>query len=505
MALFRARSFRHAAGGTVGALKNVVLPIEMKTKSIPGPRSTAIFEDLQTVGPCRSVQFFCDFDKSLGNYLVDADGNRVLDLFGQIASVPVGYNHPRLIKLMADPEVVSLTVNRSALGMMPPMNWPKMLRKSLLRLAPAGMKNVQTMACGSCSNENAFKAAMIYYRKQQRIAAGEDFLNFNEEELGSCMMNQAPGSPQLAILSFDMAFHGRTFAALSCTHSKPVHKIDLPAFDWPIAPFPVLKYPLDKYEAENRAEEDFSLQRVGELIDTWKIPVAGLIVEPIQSEGGDNHASPYFFRRLQEICKSRGVVFIVDEVQTGIGATGTMWAHEKWGLESPPDMMTFAKKALTGGFFYTDKFRIDLGYRIFNTWMGDSVRVRQLQEVLEIIHDEDLIETAKKSGRALLECLHRHAAAGAPFSDVRGDGHFIAINCPTAEIRDYLHKNLLNNGVLVGMNGVSTIRFRPMLVFSPEHVKQFDEVFTTVIEKYKKEECAKFHLMPSERTAEMTL
>jgi len=465
-------------------MKDLVLPIEMVTPSIPGPKSIGLFDDLEEMGSFPSVQFFANFDKSIGNYLVDADGNRMLDMFGQIASMPLGYNHPRMVEMMADPEVVSLIVNRSALGMMPPVSWPGLLRDSLLKLAPKGMSNVQTMACGSCSNENAFKAAFMWVMKRKRMASGKDPVIFTEEELCSCMKNQPPGSANLSILSFNGSFHGRTFAALTTTHSKPVHKLDIPAFDWPIASFPQLKYPLKDHVNENRAEEKRCLEEVEQLVTEWYIPVAGLIVEPIQSEGGDNHASSEFFKGLQDICKKHSVAFIVDEVQTGVGATGMMWAHEKWNLEAPPDIMTFSKKALTGGFFYTDKFRLDLGYRIFNTWMGDSIRVRQLQEVLAVMEEEDLINTTRKAGETLLSSLRRQSDAGAPFFNIRGEGLLIAIDLPTSETRDKLYAQLRDNGVLVGMNGVKTIRFRPALIFSEAHVKQFDEVLTKVLSTF---------------------
>lgn len=88
------------------------------------------------------------------------------------------------------------------------------------------------------------------------------------------------------------------------------------------------------------------MANVEETIHLWKSksPVAGVIIEPIASEGGDQHASPSFFRKLRALTKKLGVYLIVDEVQTGVGATGTLWAHEKWGLETPPDAVTFSKK-----------------------------------------------------------------------------------------------------------------------------------------------------------------
>lgn len=77
------------------------------------------------------------------------------------------------------------------------------------------------------------------------------------------------------------------------------------------------------------------------------------MVEPIQSEGGDNEASPEFFQKLQKIAKKHKAGFLIDEVQTGAGPTGKMWCHEHFDLESPPDIVTFSKKMLTGGFYHT--------------------------------------------------------------------------------------------------------------------------------------------------------
>ncbi len=132
------------------------------------------------------------------------------------------------------------------------------------------------MMCGSCSNENAFKAICIWYANKNR--GGKPF---SEEELQSSMYNKAPGCPTVSLMSFEGAFHGRTFGdirkkkkrkeigfsfillgALACTHSKPIHKLDIPSFDWPIAPFPRYKYPLEENERENQKEDERCLARV---------------------------------------------------------------------------------------------------------------------------------------------------------------------------------------------------------------------------------------------------
>lgn len=161
---------------------------------------------------------------------------------------------------------------------------------------------VQTMACGSCANENAYKAIFIRHNLLNRNGQPP-----SQEVLNECVFNRGDGCPDLSILSFKGAFHGRTLGALTTTHSKAIHKLDVPAFDWPIASFPRYKYPLEENVEYNRQQDEACLKEVDELIDYYnnekKRPVAGIVSEPIQSEGGDHYGSPYFFQNLQKIAK----------------------------------------------------------------------------------------------------------------------------------------------------------------------------------------------------------
>ena len=234
-----------------------------------------------------------------------------------------------------------------------------------------------TMACGSTANENAFKVAFIAWQEKFRNGAAP-----TQEELDSCMRNQAPGCPNLSILSFWGAFHGRTLGCLATTRSKPVHKLDVPHFDWPMAPFPQLWYPLDEHADRNAEEEALCLEVTRDIFEqhcNGPQPIAGCIIEPIQAEGGDNGASADYFRKLRALCSEYGATFIVDEVQTGGGSTGKFWAHEHWGLEDPPDIVTFAKKLQIGGYFSKPEKRPKEAYRIFNTWMGDPAKMLMLK------------------------------------------------------------------------------------------------------------------------------
>merc|ERR1719228_2458633 len=161
------------------------------------------------------------------------------------------------------------------------------------------------------------------------------------------MINQAPGTPNLSVLSYHGGFHGRTTAALAVTHSKPIHKLDVPLPSCPVADFPHYRYPLADNIRENAAEDERCLAMTEDIIvkshKEGVSPISGVIVEPIQAEGGDHHGSNRWFQGLQEICKRQDVVYLIDEVQTGGGATGKMWCHEWFDLQEAPDIVTFSK------------------------------------------------------------------------------------------------------------------------------------------------------------------
>jgi len=325
----------------------------------------------------------------------------------------------------------------------------------------------------------------MYYRRRERGEDGE----FSAEEMESCMRNAAPGSPDLAIMSFKKGFHGRLFGSLSTTRSKPIHKLDIPSFNWPQAPFPALKYPLEQYAAENAAEEQRCLEEAEQLIKSWYCPVVAVVIEPIQSEGGDNHASPAFFQGLRDLTKKLNVLFIVDEVQTGVGATGKFWAHEHWDLTSPPDLVTFSKKAQTAGYYFGDaRLRPNKAYRQFNTWMGDPSKILLFKAIVEEIQRLDLVkhtvspaplpslltetsanDTQAETGAFLYDGLRRLAEKyPSEMQNLRGkrQGTFIAWDSPR---RDEFLKKMKGVGVNIGGSGDSAVRLRPMLIFQKKH------------------------------------
>lgn len=406
--------------------------------------------------------------------------------YAQIASIPIGYNNPALAKAVQGDDFINSLINRPALGNFPPHTWAEILETGILKVAPKGLNRVYTAMAGSDANEIAYKAAFMYRRQQER---GGPQVEFTEAEMESTMKNELPkGKKPLSILSFRSAFHGRLFGSLSTTRSKPIHKIDIPAFDWPQATFPALKYPLEAHAEENAAAEKKALEEVEHLILNYHVPPCAVIVEPIQSEGGDNHASPAFFRGLRELTKKHNVLMIVDEVQTGVGATGKFWAHEHWDLPSPPDMVTFSKKAQTAGYYFGNpELRPNKPYRQFNTWMGDPTRALLFRAIVNEIERLDLVNHTAKVGDYLYGKLEGLAQKYPDqFANLRGKGMgtFIAFDNPR---RDEFLKRAKAFGINIGGSGVSAVRLRPMLVFEQKHADILLEALEGIVTSWDKD------------------
>lgn len=407
------------------------------------------------------------------------DANSIFNSYAQIASIPVGYSNPSLREAAKSEQMAMALINRPALGNFPSHDWAEILRTGILTVAPKGLDQVFTAMAGSDANETAYKAAFMWRRQHER---GGSHIEFTEEDIASSMLNQAPGAPQLSILSFKSAFHGRLFGSLSTTRSKPIHKLDIPAFDWPQATFPLLKYPLEDHIQENAKAEAEALADVERLITTHHLPPCAVVVEPIQSEGGDNHASPAFFQGLRTLTKKHNVLFIVDEVQTGVGATGKFWAHDHWNLDTPPDMVTFSKKAQTAGYYFGNpELRPNKPYRQFNTWMGDPARALLFRAIIKEIERLDLVTNTKNVGEYLysgIESLAKIYPGEVQNLRGKGQGTFIAFDSPR---RDEVLKKAKSFGVNIGGSGERAVRLRPMLIFQKHHADILLEALEKII------------------------
>ncbi|GME97357.1 unnamed protein product [Ambrosiozyma monospora] len=218
--------------------------------SIPGPIGTEKVKTLGEVFDNRCTYFVADYSKSTGNYIVDVDGNQLLDVYCQVASIPLGYNNPKLIEVAKSDKMIRNLVNRTATGNFAGADFEE-IQRDLLKFAPKGQTHVWNGLSGADANELAFKAIFFNYQSKKRGFNTK----FSAEEEATCMENEAPGNPELAIMSFAKAFHGRLFASGSVTRSKPVHKMDMPSFKWPKAEFPAYQYPLEDNETANKAED----------------------------------------------------------------------------------------------------------------------------------------------------------------------------------------------------------------------------------------------------------
>ena len=288
----------------------------------------------------RNIKLFTNLGGSRGNYLFDSNGKKYLDMYGNIGSLPVGYNHKKLHDLnMESPDIKKFLIHRPALGVNPPLEWKNHIELLYKNYSPNGLDFMYiACGCGSGANENAFKAAFVKFARNNYSE------HSMEDRLKTALDNSEPGSPNISILSFKKGFHGRTMGCLSTTRSNAWHKINIPSFNWPVAPFPQLKYPLHENEIVNYLEEEKCLEETEKILKENKT-IAGMIIEPIQAEGGDRHASNEYFIKLRQLALDEDVTFIVDEVQTGVGSTGKLWGHEHWSDDNEylPDTMTFSK------------------------------------------------------------------------------------------------------------------------------------------------------------------
>ncbi|OWB71929.1 4-aminobutyrate transaminase activity protein [[Candida] boidinii] len=452
----------------------------IKTETIPGPVTAKKLEELGQVFDNRAAYFITDYYNSIGNYIADADGNLYLDAYAQIASIALGYNNPEILKAAKSDQMAVALANRPALACFPSTDYQSILEEGILAAAPKGFTHVWTAMTGSDANETAYKAALMLQAQKRRGGAEK---SFSPEELTSVMDNQSPGASDMAILSFEKGFHGRLFGSLSTTRSKAIHKLDIPAFNWPKAPFPSLKYPLEKYAEENKAEELRCLEEFEKVVTEWPTKIAAIIVEPIQSEGGDNHATNIFFQGLRDITLKHDILMIVDEVQTGVGASGKMWCHEIYNITPAPDMVTFSKKFQAAGFYFRDAaLQPNQPFRQFNTWCGDPSKAILARTIYQEIKANNLIENAKETGAYLYEKLSAVSSAyPEKLFNLRGQesGTFIAWDMPSAKVRDEFTRKCRSLGLNIGGCGDYSVRLRPTLTFEKKHAA----ILVDIVEK----------------------
>jgi L-lysine 6-transaminase len=392
-----------------------------------------------------------DFEKSRGSWVHDSrTGRDYLDFLSFFGSNPIGYNHPK----MKDPaflEVLHRVAQlKPALSDLYSVEYAQFM-DTFSRLAiPSYLPHAFFIEGGALGVENTLKTAFDWKVRRNRAKG-------------------IAGEKGTQVIHFREAFHGRTGYTLSLTNTDP-RKTDLfPKFKWPRIDNPKLRFPVtgevvaDVEEAEERALEQIRRAFVDNPDD-----IAAIILEPIQAEGGDNHFRAGFLQALQRTADENECFFIVDEVQTGIGLTGRMWAHEHFGIR--PDALAFGKKTQVCGCLVGPKvdqepenvFKVPS--RINSTWGGGLTDMVRFGRYLEVIHEERLVDNARTVGAHLLSHLQAlQSELGGLMSNARGLGLMIAFDLPTPEQRDRAHKRIVEEGLLLLTCGTRSIRFRPAL------------------------------------------
>src|SRR5687767_6462027 len=295
-----------------------------------------------------------DLERSHGSIIVDAlEGKEYLDCYGYFATLPIGHNHPKMLDEGFLKSLMVAAVSNPANADMYSREFAGFVQVFRELAVPDEFRHLFFVAGGSLAVENALKAAFDWKRQLNRkrgIETGGD-----------------------RILHFQDAFHGRSGYTLSLTNTDPTKTRDFPKFDWPRVSSPFIDFPAD--EDLVSAKEQHTCNEIEAAFAADPHGIAAIIIEPIQCEGGDHHFRPEFLRKLREYADRFEALLIFDEVQTGMGATGTMWAYQQLGVT--PDIVAFGKKTQVCGIMSTARiddietnvFRVSS--RINSTWGGN--------------------------------------------------------------------------------------------------------------------------------------
>ncbi len=400
-----------------------------------------------------------DLRRSRGSWLVDArTGDRYLDLYTFFASAPLGLNPPGVAD---DPEFVALlaeaALNKPANPDIYTAHYADFVETFARVLGDPALPHLFFVEGGALAVENALKCAFDWKSRH------------NE-------MHGRSARAGTKVLHLTRAFHGRSGYTLSLTNTDPVKTERYPMFDWPRIEVPAVTFPLDAHLDEVVAAEQAALSRAEAAFRDNPHDIACFIAEPIQGEGGDNHMRAEFLQAMQRLCEENDALFILDEVQTGVGLTGTAWAYQQLGLA--PDIVAFGKKVQLGGIMAGR--RVDqvpdnvftVSGRINSTWGGGLVDMVRSRRLLEIIERDGLLGRAAASGAWFLAELQEFGARYPGLvSNVRGRGLMCAFDLPDAAQRDSLIGVLrAEERILLLPSGPRSIRFRPALTISEDEL-----------------------------------
>ncbi|WP_439696342.1 L-lysine 6-transaminase [Mucilaginibacter sp. AW1-7] len=401
-----------------------------------------------------------DMEKSKGVYIYDSKNDRtLLDFFTCFASVPLGYNHPKMVN---DEEFKK---NLMLAALTNPSNSDiyttqyAQFVETFSRIGiPDYLPHAFFIAGGSLAIENALKVAMDW-KVQKNFARGYT------KERG------------FKVIHFEHAFHGRSGYTLSLTNTVPNKTKWFAKFDWPRVSVPYMNFPYSDANHEDLLQrEQLSVAQIRKAFEDNKDDVCAIIIEPVQSEGGDNHVRKEFLEKLRELADEYEAMLIYDEVQTGVGLTGKFWCHEHFGPKARPDILAFGKKMQVCGILCSN--RVDeiennvfhVSSRINSTWGGSLVDMVRSSKIMEVIEEDNLCQNAAEMGDYLQNQLSEISARMPVISNVRGKGLLTAFDFPDKSKRDtFINKGLDNNIMYLGC-GDKSIRFRPALIIEKNHI-----------------------------------
>ncbi|MCL4144061.1 UNVERIFIED_CONTAM: hypothetical protein GTU68_002360 [Idotea baltica] len=420
------------------------------------------------------VPIIVDLDKSYGNRLVDArDGREWLDCFSYIASNAIGFNHPKMFDTAFETQLLRAARAKPANSDFYTEDMARFVSTFVRVAVPKELQHLFFIEGGALAVENGMKTAFDW-KVRKNLARGA------KREIGS------------KILHFQQAFHGRSGYTLSVTNTADPRKIKyFPKFDWPRVPNPKVSFPLTPANLSAVEEaERVSIKAIEEAFDQNPDDIAAILIEPIQGEGGDNHFRNEFHQNLRRIADEREALLIYDEVQTGLGLTGKMWAYEHYGIT--PDIVCFGKKMQVCGCMVGNRIDevkdnvFEEPSRINSTWGGNLTDMVRAGRILEIIEEDSLVQNAADVGAYFFEQL-QGLIDGHPdtLSNVRGKGLFLAFDLRSTEQRDLFFKECFLNGLLVLKASLNTIRLRPSLTFSKQEVDEAMQIFAKVADRVK--------------------
>ncbi len=426
----------------------------------PGPKAMRIVErDRQVTAPAYGRVYPLVVKQARGCIVEDVDGNVYLDFMAGIAVASTGHSHPKVIEAIEQQARKFLHICGSDFYYEPMVE----LAEKLNRLAPGpSAKRVFLTNSGTEAIEAAFKLARFANRRQHVIA-------------------------------FTGGFHGRTLGALSLTASRASHRGRFSPLIPDVHHVPFAHCQRCPYHLERPSCGTECVTYLEKSLFRYEVmpeEVAAIFVEPIQGEGGYVVPPDDFLPKLQDLCRRHGILLAVDEIQSGFGRTGKMFACEHWGVE--PDILCVAKGIASG---------MPLGAMIAreeisawtrgthgSTFGGNPVSCAAALATLELI-EQGLVENAAAQGSYLKERLLELKAVHPIINDVRGLGLMVGVEFqlpdgsgkPDAKVRDQVMQKSFESGLLLLSCGESTLRFCPPLIVTRAEIDAGVKIFGAVL------------------------